>query len=125
MLAAGSWVFPCSEPHSQLGHPAWYSHSPSTRRKTSAQNNPALAGVPALVVLQEQGSMWSLDAATGAQVRAAGVGVGKAMGGWGEMKSYFSGFIGSLFLVMLWYGLCLGWILSKLVCTYPADFPAC
>lgn len=55
----------------------------------------------------------------------AGAGLEKETGGWGEMKCYFSGFRASLFLVVLWYGLCLGWILSKPACTHPADFPAC
>lgn len=41
------------------------------------------------------------------------------------MKCYFSDFRASLFLVVLWYGLCSGWILSKPVCIHPADFPAC
>lgn len=55
----------------------------------------------------------------------AGAEAEKGTGGWGEMKCYFSDFRAPLFLVVLWCGLCLGWILSKPAHTHPADFPAC
>lgn len=37
----------------------------------------------------------------------------KEMGGRGEIKCHFSDFRALLFLVVLRYGLCLGWILSS------------